>query len=210
MTLTAAAGVAGYDCRTAYDVSNGAGAFPNGKNCDVVFDLNNSSASCPACFMHRIFAEIDGDWNASGSAPSIPPAGQAIDVQGFVYWDPDSINFTGHNWSGWELHSFTAWRPSRSHLAVSMSVSPPFPGVGQVSLTALASGGTGAYSATWDFGDGTTATSLVVIHVYNAVGSVIVHEFVTDSLGASAAVAMTVLIAQSPGGSAGGHMLLQW
>src|SRR5205807_366420 len=49
VTLTVAPSVATYDCRTAYDQYNGAGVFPNKKNCDVVFSVGNASAtSCPA------------------------------------------------------------------------------------------------------------------------------------------------------------------
>src|SRR5438093_810110 len=133
VTLTVSPAVANYDCRTAYDQSNGAAPFPNGKNCDVVFSVGNASAtSCPSCYMHRIYAEIDGDWNASGISPPIPPnPGQLIDVQGFVYWDPDSFNVSSHNWSGWELHPFTAWKPARAPLSVSMTASPASPSVGQ-------------------------------------------------------------------------------
>src|SRR5207302_8408017 len=65
--------------------------FPNGQNCDIVFNISNPSATtCPSCYMHSIYTEIDGDWNASKVAPTAPPIGQMIDVQGFVYWDADS------------------------------------------------------------------------------------------------------------------------
>ena len=130
VTLTVPPGVATYDCRTSYDQSNGAALFPNGKNCDVVFSIGNASAtSCPSCYMHRTYSEIDGDWNASGTAPPIPPnPGQLIDVQGFVYWDADSLNFSSHNWSGWELHPFTAWRPAQNPVSPpTITVAPPTP-----------------------------------------------------------------------------------
>jgi len=38
----------------------------------------------------------------------------SIDVQGFLYWDPTEVTTAGHNYSGWELHPFTAWRLSAS------------------------------------------------------------------------------------------------
>src|ERR1700745_2299378 len=33
-----------------------------------------------------------------------------IDVQGFIYWDPDHANDPSHSYSGWELHPLTGWR----------------------------------------------------------------------------------------------------
>ncbi|MGH3499116.1 MAG: hypothetical protein ACRDP1_16795 [Nocardioidaceae bacterium] len=42
-----------------------------------------------------------------------PPGGKFIDVQGFVFWDPDHTRAAWHFHTGWELHSFTAWRRSR-------------------------------------------------------------------------------------------------
>src|SRR5205807_496933 len=139
----------------------------------------------PACYMHRIYGEIDGDWNASGTAPTAPPgSGQMVDVQGFVFWDPDPTAFNAptHNWSGWELHPFTAWRVSRAPLAATVTVSPSSPSTGQqVSFTASVSGGTGPYSLVWDFGDGTVTTGTSASHVYRAGGGIIAHVAVTDS-----------------------------
>ena len=57
-----------------------------------------------------IHIEIDGNFRAKGWAPAIPPGGKLIDVQGFVFWDPDHPTAAFHHHSGWELHSFTAWR----------------------------------------------------------------------------------------------------
>lgn len=41
---------------------------------------------------------------------SRPPGATDIRVQGFVFWDPDHVAAGWHNHSGWEIHSFTAWR----------------------------------------------------------------------------------------------------
>src|SRR5439155_283766 len=66
VTLTAAPSVATYDCRNYYNSVNGGTLFPNGQNCDIVFNISNPSATtCPSCYMHSIYTEIDGDWNAS-------------------------------------------------------------------------------------------------------------------------------------------------
>jgi len=63
--------------------------------------------------MKTIHVEIDGTWFEAGVAPPLlPPLGTRIDVQGFVYWDPDHVDRPGHSYSGWELHPLAAWRPA--------------------------------------------------------------------------------------------------
>ena len=215
VTLTISPRVATYDCRTSYDVSNGAGIFSNGKNCDIVFSVGNATATtCPSCFMHRIYAEIDGDWNASGVAPSIPPPGQMIDVQGFVYWDADSLNFSSHNWSGWELHPLTAWRLSQHPLNANITVSPAQTSMVQVVFNATASSGVAPYSAIWDFGDGYVSTgSLETNHVYDSGGSFTIHFAVTDARGATGVSSLTIFLTvpvSGGGGSGGGSRITNY
>jgi hypothetical protein len=63
--------------------------------------------------MKTLHVEIDGTWVEAGVAPPLlPPVGTHIDVQGFVYWDPDHVDRVGHSYSGWELHPLAAWRPA--------------------------------------------------------------------------------------------------
>lgn len=59
--------------------------------------------------MRRIHIETDRRFRRR-SGWSIPPGGTDIRVQGFVFWDPGHTNAAFHNHSGWEIHSFTAWR----------------------------------------------------------------------------------------------------
>jgi hypothetical protein len=209
VTLAAAPAVATYDCRTSYDVSNGAASFSNGRDCDVVFSVSNASASmCPSCYMHRLYAEVDGDWNASGVGPSIPPGpGQMIDVQGFVYWDHDSLNFSSHNWSGWELHPLTAWRSSLSAVNAVATVTPTTVPLGQVvAFSIVASGGVGPYSVSWDFGDGSVATGVAVIHSYLSIGTLMVHVAVVDSRGARFVASQTITVVGAAGGLEGNRV----
>jgi hypothetical protein len=64
-------------------------------------------------YMKNIHAEIDGTWIVAGVAPRLfPGLGTRIDVQGFVFWDPDHLDRAGHSYSGWELHPVAAWRPA--------------------------------------------------------------------------------------------------
>jgi hypothetical protein len=60
--------------------------------------------------LNAIHVELDGNFRAIGWAPAIPPGGKLLDIQGFVYWDPGHTSAAWHHHSGWEIHSFTAWR----------------------------------------------------------------------------------------------------
>lgn len=59
--------------------------------------------------MKSIHIETDHKFR-SRTGWSIPPSGKDIKVQGFVFWDPDHTTAAWHHHSGWEIHSFTAWR----------------------------------------------------------------------------------------------------
>jgi hypothetical protein len=73
-----------------------------------------STAAPPNCDpMKCMHIEIDGNMIAKGWGPSFPPGGKLLDVQGFVFWDPGHTDAAFHHYSGWELHSFTAWRLSQ-------------------------------------------------------------------------------------------------
>ena len=83
--------------------------------CDTTFNLQDPS--CPGfktghSLLCEVFVEIDQTWKFAGTAP--PPVTNntsvRIDIQGFVYWDPTALSSKSHNFSGWELHSLSAWR----------------------------------------------------------------------------------------------------
>ena len=68
----------------------------------------NAPASTPAD-LKRIHIETDQKFrNRAGW--SKPPGGTNINVQGFVFWDPDHVTAAWQNHTGWEIHSLTAWR----------------------------------------------------------------------------------------------------
>jgi len=180
------------DCSTTYNAINGGGSYSNGETlCDSTG--NTYAVGTSSGYVH---VEFDRDWMAAGHAgPStaydnnntiaqvkLPctissPCSStvSIDVQGFVYWDPE-----GH----WELHPFTSWRFSSSAtpLSASFTWSPTSPQVGQqVTFTASASGGTSPYTFSWTFGDGSSATGSIATHTYASSGTFTVNLTAQDS-----------------------------
>jgi len=63
----------------------------------------------PAGDMNRMHIETDVKYRKSAGW-SQPPGNVKLHLQGFVYWDPDHTGAKWHNHSGWEMHSFTAWK----------------------------------------------------------------------------------------------------
>ena len=117
------------DCSKYFDVSNGGTPYPNGlQRCVTAFNLENWNYTvCPTCYMHRVYAYIDRDWNASGHAPqSAPTRGERIDVQGFIYWEYSSVTAFWHSFSGWEL-LVTGWRVSQQNQTQPPNSPPPRP-----------------------------------------------------------------------------------
>ena len=120
------------DCSSKYNGANGGGPYPSGQTfCDSTGNIY--TAGTTNGFVH---VEFDQDWMAAGYAgPTTTIANNntiadvklpctvtstcvstvPIDVQGFVYWDPE-----GH----WELHALTAWRFSGPVPDFTMTASP--------------------------------------------------------------------------------------
>ena len=162
------------DCASAFNEINGGGNFDN-LLCDSsgnmqTFGIHGDCGGVihTACG-HRIHFEIDRDWMAKGwcgpgssycnnsTLPQYVASGSSggamgIDVQGFLYWDPTEVTTTGHSYSGWELHPFTAWRLSAS-LATTIEDSANNPVASimagtAVHDTAIISGSSGVYTGT--------------------------------------------------------------
>jgi hypothetical protein len=62
--------------------------------------------------MSQIHVETDQKFRRH-SGWSRPPGGTLINIQGFVYWDPGHTTTQWHHYTGWEIHSLTAWRHSK-------------------------------------------------------------------------------------------------
>jgi len=193
--------VAETDCSSTFNTVNGGGAYSTGgSKCDVTSNLLSSATnSCtgttdPGCWQ-RLHVEFDQDWQGASycGSGSVCDTSQArsqivgmstyIDVQGFVYWDPDHVSDSWHSYSGWELHPLTAWRlhQSSSQLSTSFTYSPSSPQTGQqVTFSASTSGGTAPYTFSWNFGDGSTGTGTTASHAYSAAGTFTVILTVKD------------------------------
>ena len=167
-----------------------------------------TSASDPTCY-GRIHMEIDHDWRAAGyCGPSTvcdnstidtqTTVSTRLDVQGFVYWDPNHLSEQSHEFSGWEIHPLTAWRVHRPPVTVTFSSSPSTPASGQtVTFTATGSGGQSPYAFTWDLGDGSIATGNPVSHTYKS-GSYNIHLASKDSAGTVGVSAQTLAVSSGP------------
>src|SRR5438874_4546029 len=124
------------DCASVFNGISGGGNFGT-PVCDSSGNMQtfgihgNCGGVIHTACSHRIHFEIDRDWMAKGwcgpvslncnnsTLPQYVASGSSggstsIDVQGFIYWDPTEVTTPGHNYSGWELHPFTAWRLSAS------------------------------------------------------------------------------------------------
>ncbi|TMI16818.1 PKD domain-containing protein, partial [Candidatus Bathyarchaeota archaeon] len=179
-------------------------AYPNGTFCDSTANVLDPNCASSDVYLCRIHVEIDQAWKSAGIAPQNPPSTtQLFDIQGFVYWDPNSNDHFAdqwHSYSGWELHALTAWRLS-SGVTASFTYSPTSPSTGtQISFTATASGGTQPYSFSWSFGDGSTGTGSTVTHAYTNAGSYNVALTVKDSSSPqqTAASQQTVTVTSPP------------
>jgi YVTN family beta-propeller protein len=89
----------------------------------------------------------------------------------------------------------------------SLVATPTSPSVGEsVEFNATGSGGTGALSYAWMFGDGGTATGASASHPYTHSGAFTVILWINDSIGGSTMKTLTVTVgsSSSPVGSSGG------
>lgn len=83
----------------------------------------SAPASTPANFKN-IHCEVNRYWGTAtftpygggpkqtgnGWVPTNPPVNKRIDLQGFVFWDTYHTTEAFHHYSGWELHTVSAWR----------------------------------------------------------------------------------------------------
>ncbi len=162
------------DCASVFNGINGGGNFGT-PICDSSGNMQTFGihGDCGGVIhtgcSHRIHFEIDMDWMAKGwcgpassycnnsTLPQYVASGSSggstsIDVQGFIYWDPTEVATPGHNYSGWELHPFTAWRLSAA-LATTIEDPADNPVASIMAGTAvhdsaIISGGSGVYTGT--------------------------------------------------------------
>jgi len=93
---------------------------------DGDWDCSMVDPNAPAgvtTYMKKIHIETDKKFQAA-SGWSVPPKNTPVDVQGFVYWDPNHTTDARHSYSGWELHSLTAWRTAVNPTTAQPDVGP--------------------------------------------------------------------------------------
>ena len=124
---------------------NGGSAYRTNAQSDTSFNIfppgdgTCDSTNNTGC-MHSLHVAIDPDWKAAGYCGSNTACDNntlvgetaayksLIDVQGFVFWNPESSTDSSHNFSGWELHPLTAWRISNVPPDYTLSANPnPLP-----------------------------------------------------------------------------------
>src|SRR6267143_934029 len=111
--------------------------YPNGNFCDTTFNAQDPSCTSSDVYLCTIHMELDQAWKSAGIAPQNPPVTtRLLDVQGFVYWDPEHLSGSGHSYSGWEIHSVSAWRLSSTTKSdFSLTMNPGSLSVAQGSST---------------------------------------------------------------------------
>jgi len=129
------------DWNSTFQPINGGSPYPNGPQSDSTFNIltsgysNCNSANTTGC-MHTLHTEIDHDWKAASYCGPFTACDNStlvaqttaykslIDVQGFIFWDPDHLTEAAHSFSGWELHPLTAWRISNTAADFGLSTNP--------------------------------------------------------------------------------------
>jgi len=111
--------------------------YPNGKFCDTTFNAQDPKCTSSDVHLCTIHMEIDQAWKSAGIAPQNPPVTtQLLDIQGFVYWDAEHTSCSCHSYSGWEIHSVSAWRlSSATKTDFSLTMNPGILSVAQGSST---------------------------------------------------------------------------
>jgi hypothetical protein len=86
---------------------------------------------------------------------------------------------------------------------IGLSVLKPSPSQAET-LKADVTGGSGAYTCTWMFGDGTTGTGCTVQHAWTKVGNFLVNLTVSDPVAGSQTTSITLEVQKSSDASSGG------
>jgi len=158
--------------------------YPNGNFCDTTFNAQDPKCTSSDVYLCTIHMEIDQAWKSAGIAPQNPPVTTGLlDVQGFVYWDPDHTISPSHSYSGWEIHSVSAWRlSSTTKTDFGLTMNPEILSVAQ--------------------GSSTTGT-LTINSLDNFSGTVTLSVSVTPTIANTTSVSLNPASASiAPGGSA--------
>jgi PKD domain-containing protein/dockerin type I repeat protein/cellulase (glycosyl hydrolase family 5) len=116
---------------------------------------------------------------------------------GYTIWNAGDWNDPPAGTTG-ALDTFGQYLPlpsASTALSASFTISPQSPLAGQSAMfTGSATAGTGPYTFSWSFGDGSTGSGANVTHVFGSTGSYNVTLTVVDSLSVSSSVSELVTV----------------
>jgi hypothetical protein len=120
---------------------------------------------------------------------------------GYTIWNAGDWNDPPAGITG-ALDTFGQYLPfpsnSQMSLTASFTSTPSNPAVSQaITFTATAAGGTGPYTFSWSFGDGSTGTGIILAHAYGAIGGFNVTLMAMDSQGVTASTSHSVIVTSS-------------
>jgi len=169
--------------------------YPNGNFCDTTFNAQDPNCTSSDVYLCTIHMEIDQAWKSAGIAPQNPPVTtQLLDIQGFVYWDPEHVGGSGHSYSGWEIHPVSAWRlSSTTKTDFSLTMNPGSLSVAQGSPTT----GTLTINSLNSFAGTVTLTVSVTPTIANTTSVSLNPASASIGSGGSATSILTVQASQS-------------
>jgi len=209
------------DWNTTFQRINGGTAYPNGPQSDSTFNILTpgystcDSANTTGC-MHTLHAEIDHDWKGASYCGPFTTCDNntlvsetaayksLIDVQGFVFWDPDHLTDAAHSFSGWELHPLTAWRISNTPADFSLTATPD-----KLSVLTGQSGNSTITLDTFNLFSGNVSFSTTLSPTSNTTGSIPTATMTPSSVLVSpGGIASSILTVTTAASSLGNYTVL--
>ena len=150
----------------------------------------NSPVSCIATATGGT-APITFAWTATGGTPSSGTGASFATT--YSTKGTDLVAVTGTDATGATATNSATITISPLDLTTDFNVSPtPIVANSPITFSATTSGGTAAYTYSWDFGDSTTGTGNPATHTYLTTGPFTVVETVTDANGKTASATHTI------------------
>jgi hypothetical protein len=209
------------DWNSTFQTTNGGTPYPNGPQSDSTFNILTpgygpcTSTNTTSC-THTLHSEIDHDWKGASYCGPFTTCDNStlvaqtaafkslIDVQGFVFWDPDHLTEAAHSFSGWELHPLTAWRISNTPSDFGLTAIP-----NNLSVLASQSASSTITVNTFNLFSGNVSFSTTVTPTSVTVGSALTATMIPSSvLVAPGGIASSKLTVTTAASSLGNYTVL--